>query len=41
VAFVPAKQLGVVLLANKTVPTVARVTAAFEILTQLGNGVSP
>lgn len=40
VAFVPAKQLGVVILANKDFPTAARVTAAFEILTQLG-GTAP
>ena len=37
VAFVPAKKLGVVLLANKRYPIDARVTAADEILSQLGN----
>jgi CubicO group peptidase (beta-lactamase class C family) len=37
VAFVPGKRLGIVLLANKSYPIAARVTAAFEILTQLGD----
>jgi beta-lactamase class C len=35
-AFVPAKKIGVVLLANKSYPIVARVTAAHQILTLLG-----
>ena len=39
VAFVPARKLGVVLLANKRYPIDARVTAAEEILTRLEAGV--
>ena len=35
VAFVPDKRIGIVLLANKSYPIDARVTAAFEILTHL------
>jgi beta-lactamase class C len=35
VAFVPRKKIGIVLLANKSYPIDARVTAAYEILTQL------
>jgi beta-lactamase class C len=35
VAFVPAKNIGVVLLANKDYPISARVTAAYAILTRL------
>lgn len=37
VVFVPEKRLGVVLLANKNFPIAARVTTAFEILSQLGD----
>jgi beta-lactamase class C len=37
VAFVPSKKLGIVLLANKSYPISARVTAAYSILTQLGD----
>jgi CubicO group peptidase (beta-lactamase class C family) len=35
VAFVPARKTGIVLLANKSYPIDARVTAAYEILTHL------
>jgi beta-lactamase class C len=41
VAFIPAKKMGVVLLANKSYPIDARVTAAFEILTRLDGHVVP
>jgi beta-lactamase class C len=34
VAFVPARKLGIVLLANKRYPIAARVRAAYEILVQ-------
>jgi beta-lactamase class C len=40
VAFVPARRLGIVLLTNKNSPIAARVRAAFEILTQLGDNRS-
>ncbi len=39
VAFIPAKKMGIVLLANKSYPIDARVTAAFEILTRLDGPV--
>ncbi len=35
VAFVPAKKTGIVLLANKSYPISARVTAAYQIITKL------
>jgi beta-lactamase class C len=41
VAFVPAKGLGIVLLANKNYPMDARVTAAHQILTKLDSDAQP
>jgi beta-lactamase class C len=34
-AFVPAKEIGIVILANKSIPTPARVTAALSVLDTL------
>jgi beta-lactamase class C len=38
VAFVPQKQLGIVLISNRNYPIDARVTAAYDILTRLSSG---
>jgi beta-lactamase class C len=39
VAFVPQKRLGIVMLANRNIPNEARVSAAYQILTELaGSG---
>ncbi|MGX7003281.1 class C beta-lactamase [Caballeronia sp. KNU42] len=41
VAFVPAQKLGIVMLANKNYPIAQRVTAAYQILTELEGRVVP
>jgi beta-lactamase class C len=38
VAFIPAKRLGIVILANKGYPIDQRVTIGYQILTQLASG---
>ena len=35
VALIPARKIGIVLLANKNIPVAARVTAAYQILDKL------
>ncbi|WP_301952057.1 class C beta-lactamase [Burkholderia sp. S171] len=41
VAFVPGQKIGIVMLANKNYPVAQRVTAAHQVLTQLGGRLGP
>jgi len=40
IAFIPARKIGIVILANKSYPIDARVTAAYQILTQLDSQIT-
>lgn len=41
VAFIPSRQIGIVMLANKSYPIPARVTAAFEVMSRLVDPTMP